>query len=62
MLGYEMAPRHSESQPEASAKRRQERPNAHHLIAVMPSCIAQLNKQMRSKAQKMQRRRILHHS
>jgi len=29
-----------------------ERPNAHHLIAVMPSCISQLNKQMRSKAAK----------
>ena len=28
----------------------QERPNAHHLIAVMPSYISQLNKQMRSKA------------
>ncbi|CAJ1379573.1 unnamed protein product [Effrenium voratum] len=29
-----------------------ERPNAHHLIAVMPSCMSQLNKQMRSKAAK----------
>ncbi|CAE7627941.1 CAND1 [Symbiodinium pilosum] len=29
-----------------------ERPNSHHLIAVIPACISQLNKQMRSKAAK----------
>jgi len=29
-----------------------ERPNSHHLVAVMPACVAQLNKQMRSKAAK----------